>query len=353
MSRHLFHAKSPDLVYYDGTVVNNELFALPATINDTRGQHIIEVPEDWEMAVVRFDIDTTLIPISTIPMAPGAVLGVASPSLLSFTMRYLGVDSLIFVQNDTLGEIFSFSQLLDQMNTTLATLFAALAPPPAQTDAPFLSYDSTTQLITMFFDGAWRTAGTIELWSNTATHDKLIGLPTTFAGFNQANGKDFRYLFTDGNVRNAPTLSAGRRAGFPVATDAINDPMMFSQQEAVTISNWNTTRSIRLLTTSLPIIAQIEPSFSNITQQSGFSSASSQTISDFLLSNTDNPLSDRLSIEYLPTAEYRMISLMGREAIRRVQIQAVFTMLDGEERPILLAPNAIFSCKLLFRRERK
>lgn len=351
MSRHAFHAKYPDMVYYDGTTVNNEAFAVPATVNDIRGQHIIEIPEDWEMSVVRFDIDTTLVPMSTIPMAPGAVLGVISPSLLTFTMRYLGVDTQFIVQNDTLGNIFSFSALLDQMNVTLTAMFATLAPPPAQTDAPFLSYDPITQLISLFFDGAWRTAGTIELWSNTATHDKLVGLPTIFAGFGQPNGKDFQYLFTGGNVRNAPTLSAGRRAGFPVSTDAINDPMMFQPQEAITISNWNTTRSIKLLTTSLPIISQLEPQFSNITQQSAFSSASSQTISDFLLSSSDNPLSDRLSLEYLPTAEYRMISLMGREAIRRIQIQAIFTTLDGTQQPVLLPPNGIFSCKLLFRRK--
>jgi hypothetical protein len=350
MSRHKIHAKSPDLIYYDGTVVNNESFAVPATINDTRGQHIIEVPEDWEMSVVRFDIDTTLVPPSTIPMQPGAVLGVLSSSELSFTMRYLGVDTQAFVQNDTLGEIFGFDKLLDQMNATLAALFAALAPPPAQTDAPFLAYDAETQLISLYFDGAWRTAGTIELWSNTATHDKLIGLPATFAGFGQPSGKDYRYLFTGGNVRNAPTLVAGRRAGFPVSTDSINDPMMFSTQEAITIANWNTTRSIRLLSTSLPMISQIEPQFTNITQQSAFSTASSQTISDFLLSNTDNPISDRLSIEYLPTAEFRMIALMGREPIRRIQIQAVYTTLNGQQFPVLLPPSGVFSFKLLFRR---
>jgi hypothetical protein len=350
MSRHKIHAKSPDLVYYDGTVVNNEAFAVPASINDVRGQHIVEVPEDWEMSVVRFDIDTTLVPPSTIPMAPGAVSGVLSPSLLSFTMRYLGNNFQAFVQNDTLGQIFGFDKLLDQMNATLSSLFASLAPPPAQTDAPFLAYDSDTQLISLFFDGAWRTAGTIELWSNTAVHDKLIGLPVSFAGFGQPFGKDYQYLFTGGNIRNAPALVAGRRAGFPVSTDAINDPMMFAIQEANTIANWNTTRSIKLLSTSLPMISQMEPQFSNITQQSAFSTASSQTISDFLLSNTDNPISDRLSIEYLPTAEYRMIALMGREPIRRIQIQAIYTTLDGKQFPVLLPPSGVFSFKLLFRR---
>jgi hypothetical protein len=351
MSAHLFHGKSPDIIYYDGTVINNETFAVPASINDIRGQHIIETPEDWEMSVVRFDIDMTLVPPSTIQMLPGAVLGVLSPSLLSFTMRYNGVDFISFVQNNTLGEIFGFDKLLDEMNVCIAGLFAGLAPPPVETNPPILAYNPITQLITMYFDHAWNTTGSIELWSNALTREKLLALPiTTFSGFNQTNGKDFRYSFTSGNVRNADSLVAAKRSNYPLSTNLIPDPMLYSSQEAITIANWNTTRSIKLLTTSLPIISQLEPQFSNITQQTAFSSASSQTISDFLLSNTDNPISDRISVEYLPLSEYRMISLMGKESIRRIQIQAVFTSLSGIQLPILLPPNGIFSCKLLFRR---
>lgn len=337
--------------YYDTTIVNNELFAVPAVINDTRGQHIIETPEDWEMSVVRFDINTSLIPPSTIPMSPGAVLGVPSASLLSFTMVFGGVDFQTFLLNDTLGQIFGISKLLDEINACLLSTFTAIIGAPAETTPPFLSYDSATQLITMYYEGAYATVGDIELWSNTPMREKLIALPIVeFAGFNQPNGKDFRYSFTSGARKNANLLVAGVRAEYPVGTNSIPDPMFYVPQEAIVISSWNTARSIKLISSSLPIVAQAEPNNFNITQQGGFSTSSTQTISDFLLSNVDNPIADRLSIEYLPTAEYRMISLGGREPIVRIQIQAFFTTLTGEILPILLPPNGIFGVKILFRK---
>ena len=337
--------------YYDSTVVNNELFAVSATINDIRGQHIIEYPEDWEMSVVRFDINTSLIPPSSIPMSAGAILGTPSPSLLSFTMVFAGTDFQTFLLDDTLGEIFGISKLLDEMNICLLTVFGSIVGAPIETTPPMLVYESATQLITMYYEGAYATVGDIELWSNTPMREKLVALPIVeFAGFNQLNGKDFRYSFTSGARKNAPLLIAGVRNEYPVETNTIIDPMMYVPQEAVVISSWNTARSIKLISSSLPIIAQSEPNNFNISQQGGFSSTSTQTISDFLLSNVDNPIADRLSIEYLPTAEYRMISLGGREPIIRIQIQAFFTTLTGQILPIMLPPNGIFGVKLMFRR---
>jgi hypothetical protein len=48
-----------------------------------------------------------------------------------------------------------------------------------------------------------------------------------------------------------------------------------------------------------------------------------------------------------------MVSLGGKEAIKRVQISAFYTDLKGDERPVLLPPNGIFSVKLMFRRRTK
>ena len=342
----------PHVRYYDSTVVNNESFPVKAEINDLRGKAILDNPSEWEMSVVRFDVNTSLIPPSTIPMVGTPVVGVLSDSELTFTMRYLGSDTQLAVQNDTAGEIFGFDRLLDQMNTALATLHTGLAPPPASSTPPILAFNPDTQLISMYYEAVYATVGDIELWINFKTREKLPAIPIeTFAGFNQPNGKDFRLCFSCGSAKNSPILVGGVRDGQPVITDVIPDPMRVISQEAVVISSWNTVRSIKLITNSIPIVSEMEPSTSQLTDQGGTTSNVSNTISDFLLSSVDNPLVDRLTLEYLPTAEYRMIALLGRQALTNVQIQAFYTDLTGTTRPVLLPPNGVFSCKVMFRRK--
>lgn len=346
----MFGKTDAHVFYYDCQIVNNSDAPAKAEINDTRARAVLDVPEEWEMSVVRFDLNTSLIPPSSIPMAPGAVLGVLSPSELSFTFRYLGVDTQAFVQNDTLGEIFGIDKLLDQMNTCLAGLHAGLAPPPASSQPPILAYDPLTQIITMYFEDVYATVGDIEVWCNFKTREKLTALPIeTFAGFNQPLGKDFRLCFTCGSAKNGPPLVAGIRDNFPVITNIIPDPMRYIAQEAVVISSWNTTRSIKLVTASIPVIAEMEPRTTQLTGQGSFSNTTSNTISDFLMSSIDNPLADRIMIEYLPTASFRMVALQGRQELTRINIQALFTTLNGQTNPVFIPPNGIFSVKLMFR----
>jgi hypothetical protein len=337
-------------VYYDTTIVNDKEFPIPASINDIRGETIIFHPESWEMSVVRFDINTSLIPATTIPMEPGAILGVGSPSLLTFTMVLGGVPIVKPVDNDSLGNLFGIQKLIDEMNLAVAGIYGALGA-PIPTTPPVFYYDTNKRRIQMYFEDLWAN-DTIEFYCNTTCRQYLFGLPATFIGFQQPDGKDFRLSF-QGNAKNADRLIVGAREGYPVITNGIPDPMFFTEQEADVISSWNTTRSIKLTSATLPIVAENEQSNFRASQQGGFSDKSSQVISDFLLSNNDNPITDRISLEYLPTAEYRMISLGGKEGIKRVQISAFFTDLSGVEKPVLLPPNGIFSVKLMFRRRTK
>jgi hypothetical protein len=205
-------------VYYDTTIVNDKVFPIPAAINDIRGETIVFHPESWEMSVVRFDINTQLIPATTIEMEPGAVQGVNSPSLLTFTMVLGGVPIIKPVQNDSLGNLFGIQKLIDEMNLAINGVYGALTL-PVPTTPPVLYYDSVRQRIQMYFEDTW-AADTIEFYCNTACRQFLFGLPAEFKGFSQPDGKDFRISF-QGNAKNASTF----RDNFPVATNGIPDPM--------------------------------------------------------------------------------------------------------------------------------
>lgn len=346
-----------DIVYYNASVRNNENFLIPISINDIRAESIIDVPEDWEMSVVRFNISSHSIPVTTIQMLPFAQEGIPCPSILTFTLRFNSVDYQGNVLLDTfrpnagVALINQATSLLDAMNDCIQLLFSSIVGTPSVTIPPKFAYDPDTELITMYYQQNYVAIGDVELYSNLQTNDYLTTLPIDFIGFDQPNGKDVKYLFGTGSAKIAPNRVSNVRAGFPHITNGILDPMFYVSQEAMVMASWSNIINIYLTTQNIPIISEYVPKSIN-SSDVNFSSSFQNIISDFVLSPSENPIKDRVKIEYLPTAEYRMMSLRGREPLKRIQIQAWYTIESGDTLPILLRPGAFFSCKLLFRKKR-
>lgn len=351
------HDHNSDIVYYNASIRNNENFLIPITINDIRSESIIENPMDWEMSVVRFNISSHTIPVTTIQMLPFAQEGIPSPSILTFTLRFNSIDYQgnvlldTFRPNTGVALINQATSLLDAMNDCIALLFSSIVGAPSVTFPPQFVYDPLTEIISMYYEENYVLVGDVELFSSLQTNDYLTTLPIEFLGFNQPNGKDVKYLYNTGSSKIAPNKISGIRTGFPYLTNQIPDPMFYVSQEAMVMSSWSNIINIYLTTQNIPIISEYIPASINSTNVN-FSSSFQNIISDFVLSPSANPIQDRVKIEYLPTAEYRMISLRGLEPLRRIQIQAWYTIENGDALPILLRPGAFFSCKLMFRKKR-
>ncbi len=346
-----------EIVYYNATVRNNNNFLLPIKINDIRSESIIDNPDEWEMSVIRFYISTHSIPTTTIRMLPGAIEGTPSPSILTFSLRFNSIDYQGNVLLDTfrpnvgVALINQATSLLDAFNNCISLLFASIVGVPSVTTPPQFVYDAETELITMYYEENYALIGDVELYSSLQTNEYLATIPIEFIGFDQ-NGKDVRYLFNSGSTKIAPNLNVGIRSNYPYITNQIPDPMYYISQEARAMSSWSNIINIFLLTQSLPIVSEYIPKTINSTDIN-FSSAYQNIISDYVINPSENPLKDRLKIEYLPTSEYRMITLKGKESIRRIQLECWYTIETGETFPVLLRPGAFFSCKLMFRKKKK
>lgn len=347
-----------DIIYYNASIYNDTDTPKPVGIIDTRGSSIIDIPDEWEMSVVRFDATNLhLIPIGCIYMQPGAVQNVLSPSYLSFTMTYLGVDYREYVLFDRyipeydMGSIKSYQELLNRMNVCIALIFSLLPPGPSVTTPPVLVYDPITQLISFYFEENWTLVSDVLLYGNISTHDLLFSMPIIIGGFNQINGKDVQFDFNNGYIKSGPSLVGAKRDNFPYITNSIPDPMLYMSQEALSISSWGNIRSIYLTSSTLPIYSDLIPLSSNI-GASTYSDNNINMISDYIFDINSNPFSDRIKIEYLPSSEYRMLSLRGKESIKRIHIDVYFTLPNGRNIPLLIEPNASFNIKLMFRKKK-
>lgn len=351
------HDHSSDIVYYNATVKNNENFQLPISINDIRSESIIDVPQDWEMSIVRWDITNRSIPIATVEMLPGAQEDVFSPSVLTFTLRFNFID----YQGNVLLRTFSkeagvafinqVCSVIDAMNDCISLLFSSIVGVPSVTTPPQFAYDTSTESISLYFEENYVLVGDVRLFSSLKTNNFLPALPIDFIGFGQPNGKDVEYIFTTSDTKIAPNIVGTKRDGFPYLTNQIPDPMYYVSQESMVMSSWSNIRNIFITTQNIPIVSEYVPNNLNSTNQITFGSSFQNIISDFVLSTDANPVRDRIKTEYLPTAEYRMISLKGMEPLRRIQLQVFYSTENGNSLPVLLRPGSFFSAKIMFRKK--
>jgi hypothetical protein len=330
-----------NLVYYNATVVNNTAGPLPAVVNDTRAQAIIHVPERWELSIVRFDVDTSLIPVSKLPMRP------ESTELTDLSITFVDENTSQIVGptygvSFTLGLETSMQAVVDCINSAFRDYSSLSGTKPS--DAPYVWYNAELELLQIFAPSSW-VGSPIAIFVNKTMHRYLRGLPFIYYG--QPDGRDFRLA-----IESSWQAAESVRPGFPAA---IQQPyasagLIYKTQEAKTLSSWSAARSIYLTTDSFPVQSESIPNSVLLSNRGSVSSSSIPIVTDFIFPTDGNPAADRDRLEYLPTAEYRMIQLGGREPVMRVNLQAWWTDFAGNSYPIQLSEQGSFSAKVLFRK---
>jgi hypothetical protein len=356
-----------DLVYYNASLFNPAgADYLPAEITDTRTQAIVDCPEDWECSVVRFDLSAQLLPPIVVPMPqPAPVIptgGGVFPSSLVVTLRFGGVDYQAIVQVfvpsvATYGFVFSIDELVNRINDAFAAAYALIPAPPVGTVPPVLAFNPVTQLLTLYYNEDYATnVAPIEMYVNTALYNYIVSMPAALLGNNLPSGKDFRIQARAESVIKLP--AAPPYIGYPFSITIRSGFVMLNplalSQAGPSMSSWNGVRSI-VITTDLPINSESLPQNPTPGQNGTASSNSLPILSDFVLSGDPgaNPVVDRISLEYLPTAEYRMCQLRGHAPVTKLKLSFFYTLFDGTINRVMLPSSGYCSAKLLFRRVRR
>lgn len=339
------------LLYYNASITIPEGGQpAPAYITDTRNEPVVTTPDDWEISVVRFDVSANEIPSMVLPMpGPPAVGLVPTNLVVTLVIPPTSYQATVFINNPVLQEygfLFHIDQLINAINVAFAAAFA-LMPGGTAVAPPALVWDPKTQLVSLYYGVEYTT--TVQVWVDSSTYKYIFSMPAIFNGFNNPSGLDYQLqTVTSSAIQIPPT---GARAGYPVVVQAMNTDTRYISQAGVIVSSMNGVRSI-FITTSMPINSEGLPFSPMLNQNVGTSSNSMPILSDFLLSaaNTSNPDSDRVEVEYLPTAEYRMVQMRGKSALTRIDLKFWFALFDGRIFELFLPPGGFASVKLLFRK---
>ena len=363
----------PDEIYYDMVISNlNNTNAPPpvAYYNETRSSPLVYDPYKYNLIVARWQLDTNFLPvfvpliqtnsanrdltIYSITLSFGAFTG--APAYVSFIPQNevsplpvppsLTSDKL---QDNSTGyyNIFTYQYWIYLVNNCFQTAYnnlVAVAGALPSAFAPVMTFDTMNNIGIVNADiaGYDLNAGGIEIYFNQAMGQLFSSFPFIIKSFNDPFNKNFLLqtnVFSVANVADYPSSGALLFTAYQVF------------QEFSTISAWNPVLSIALASNTLPIVPNNEgvPALTingiNL-QQSGNNNIQSQIITDFATDGIYKPI-----ITYIPTAQYRKISLVGDKPISNVDITVYYKDRQGKLNPVLLPAGCSISIKLLFEKK--
>lgn len=342
-----------NIFYYDMVLTNSNPSPIIAEITDQRQSTIIDIPKDWEVSVVRFNINSELIPLFY-PVIPNPVF--PTTTNMSITLRYLGNNFRQFVQVSNTQEvkdgIFDFTVYISYINAASILAFNALKaafPAASGTSAPLFYLDEDSSLISMYVQDGYliTNPNRIQIGLNQPLQ-QILDFPAinrflipTITGF------DYELFVND----SANLLPVAPRTGYPFGLTAIAGNLLQLSQEFRSLDEWSTIRSI-VFSSDLPIVKEYVPTLVDQSQNNNVNSSSKPILTDFLLAK-DSVEPTRHTLIYIPTAEYRMLSMQGTNSFSSISIKAQFQTYDGKLRDILIASGDSMTVKLLFRRIKK
>lgn len=366
----------PDKIYYDMVISNlNNTNTKPpiAYYNETRSTPIVYDPFKYDLVVARWQLDTNYLPIF-IPMIQTNTND-PNKTIYSITLQYgnyIGQPAYVSfspqnkvaqvppapsltsnkLQDNSQGyyDIYTYQYWIYLVNQCFQTaynnLVAATFGPLPTAFAPVMTFDTQNNIAIINCDvaGYNLSAGGIKIFFNQALSQLFSSFPFLIESFNDQYNRNFMLqtnVFSVANQADYPSFGTPLFTGYQVF------------QEFSTISAWNPIMSIALSSNTLPIIPNNEgvPSLiiNNVSQQqSGNNNIQSQIITDFATDGIYKPI-----ITYIPSAEYRRISLIGDKPISNIDISVYYKDRQGRLNPVLLPAGCSISIKLLFEKKQK
>ena len=379
---------TPDLVYYDVTITNLEgVDTVPPVLyfNETRNSPFILDPESYYLSIVRFTLDTPSLPVFqpeivpnqgnrdltiytvtlswTNPIAPFQTFNqqqpvIWSPQIASSPVPAPPSQTTSKLQNNQTGyyETLNYQYWIYLINQTFLTCFANLNAQVVASGlvlptihAPVLSWDTVNNITIMNADVAGyntSNANHIGIYFNPAMFQLFSSFPVIIQSYQTAvAGK---------NVQIQPLGFGGANiVEFPPSAPPASQYQAYQiVQEYSTVALWTPITSIVFTSNTLPIVpnnisAPLLFINGQIYNNGGNNSNISQVITDFV---SDTGIY-KPQIVYTPTAQYRLVNLVGNTPVYNLDINVFWKDRVGVLQPFRLTSGSTATIKILFQRK--
>ena len=370
----MFSKKSgdPDYIYYNGNIIpdleNTQHQYGQIIFNDSLIDNLIDNADKYAFAIDRVQFDASLLPV-WIPLLDTVIndgrttvytinIHMESSSLTASyatPIIYNNDDYIIYhasSPNDYFNNpyywINSMQRFVDLLNTTITACFndvkaQIISIGGTFTSAcPFVLFDSTTELFTVYFDATSLPDGTGE--QLTMTFNNHLQLLLRHFNYKQVNPQDatnsIGYQFTPFNNYGKNTYTY----------NAIN--YVYVTQENKSIEYFSPVSSIVFSSDQLPIVGDIITSNAKTITDSLYAlssiGAQERIITDIVVGM--NSLYDyKQIITYIPT-QYRWISMVGAD-VKKINLSVYWrNKYNALLYPVYISPIGFCSFKFVFKK---
>jgi hypothetical protein len=338
--------------FYNARVLNTAPAIIQAVYVDNRGSPILDNPSRYRVAVHRFRLPTERLPLfvfrnsTTVPPAPPDLL-----PIVTLTWRPTGIDYSTEIQlistsvlNPNDNAIRNTQQYLEMFNNAIAASYLALttAHISPSTHHPFVTYDASTQLFTLWGQGSLQTPGAeIDLYVSSVPAKLFGSIGAAPSRFDYPAGpKSFLWNIRDQHGSNYEAVIpgppfVGGQPGFKMV------------QDGSSLAQWNSVVGIAFQVFGLPVVSEVASSV-------GVGNAQSIQGADIVQFNlTDfeptQAVSDDLPLQYYAQGPLRWYSCVSEMPVSAITIVATWTDDTGAIFPILLGTGDLMTLKLEFR----
>ena len=302
----------------------------PATFYEMRTTPVITDPSKYNLSVVRFEMDTSTIPLMYVK--PGAAnslpysIGVKTPDGIYYNTDLIWItqDQNAAPGTDAYNALYSIQHFADIFNTAMTYLINLTG-----VTGFGLGYEPNTQRFVM--QGSAETL-TSTWYFNEALWQLIPNLNSSLSTWVTGGGTpSTRDVWYQLNFDAGASLS----------------------QEFPNLQGFNSLVNITLTTRGIPIQSEavsIPSGTGSYTTGSGDGTA--LILTDFMPTTSVGFESTRQRfVYYVPSSEYRLIELLSNSPLKVIDLQIYWTDLNGTLRPLMLRPDTFCSVKLLFRRK--
>lgn len=360
----------PETIYYDIVMPYNpdESGFSPAVFQQQLSQPIVHDPQDYFLAIVRFSIPGETIPIfiPDIQSYPNTDL---LKTIYSFTLEYNGgyspevfvefisqfpsaqqslplTSSHPFADKTQYYYIYNYQPFLAMCNIALSVAFSLLPTTPSGLDppvAPYFIYDPNTLRISLiaqqaYYDLSDSSITPIKIYYNTPLYRFFDGLANIGIGVNTVNGRDIQLNVINNNNTNWYYPSG------PSPSPPTTLTLLRMEQEYNTLSNWNSLKTIQLVSNLLPINREYIPPYTVL--NAGVVNAQG-ILADFVPLISLGPEA-RNSIEFVANGPWRLIDMFGRKSISQVDITVYWVDEEGNRFVLDIPYGRVITVKIVF-----
>lgn len=309
-------------IYYNVRIQADLETRKHAVFSVKRVQPILDNPSHYEVAVVRFSLPTTSVPLIVFEDNKYSV------SLKIGANEY--TEYLTWTPNSNVYNekyVYNIQDIIDFMNTAWATAFSNLNAGNVITSTvpPFMSFSSETNLMTLHVPQTYLADG-IDVYANEELYLKINTFQDFYYETPTQGQLNYQFVIKDLFTNN-------------ITYNTI--PYYTSTQQFATISAIQDLRQIQFITNNIPVNRELEGAQKNVT---------TNTLTDFEPIQ-ENTFSGGGLLQFFPQGPLRYIDLLSKHPFSTIDLTINWVSKTGIVYPYYLQGEQSATIKLLFRKK--